>query len=75
MGQIDVEKEKISLAKYGLGVLVSIILALTGWIATVYTSTALVLVLAGFIVLIISIIISIILLKYIFKKIESLKDL
>jgi len=75
MGQIDVEKEKISLAKYGLAVLISIILALTGWIATVYTSAALGLVLISFVVIISSIIFSIMLLRYIFQKIESLKEL
>jgi|GEM_PF-5954095 len=75
MGQIDVEKEKISLAKYALGVLISIIVALTGWVATVYDSVALALILISFIVIISSIIFSIILLKYIFKKIEQLKDL
>ncbi|MGD9555126.1 MAG: hypothetical protein AB7D96_00285 [Arcobacteraceae bacterium] len=75
MSKLDVEKEKISLAKSALGILVGLIFALTGWIVTVYTKVDSILLILSFILIIVCVYGSIFLLKYIIYKIESLKDL
>jgi hypothetical protein len=75
MSRLDVDKEKISLAKYALGILVGLIFGLTGWVVTVYTKVDAVLLILAFILAIICIYISVLLLQYIIDKIEGLKDL
>ena len=72
MGKIDTEKEKISLAKFALGILVSLIFALAGWITSVYKVDDGVLILLGFVLIVVFIYSSVFLLKYIIFKIESL---
>lgn len=75
MAKIDKVKETISLGKYALGILLGLIFAMTGWLASSYKTTEPALLISTFILIAIFINFSILLLKYILNKIESLEEL
>ena len=75
MAKIDKVKETISLGKYALGILLGLIFAMTGWLASSYKTTESALLIITFILIAIFINFSILLLRYILNKIESLEEL
>lgn len=75
MAKIDKIKETISLAKYALGILLGLIFAITGWIISSYKTADPVLIVVTFILVAIFVNFSILLLKFILNKIESLEEL
>jgi hypothetical protein len=75
MAKIDKIKETISLAKYALGILLGLIFAMTGWIVASYKTADSILIILTFILVAVFVNFSIMLLKFILNKIESLEEL
>ena len=75
MAKIDRIKEIISLAKYALGVLLGLIFAMTGWVISSYKSADSILIIVTFILVAIFVNFSMLLLKFILTKLESLEEL
>ncbi len=75
MAKIDKIKETISLAKYALGILLGLIFGMTGWLVSSYKLADSLLIVVTFILIAIFVNFSILLLKYILNKIESLEEM
>jgi len=75
MAKIDRIKETISLAKYALGILLGLIFAMTGWVISSYKSADSILIIVTFILVAIFVNFSMLLLKFILTKLESLEEL
>ena len=75
MAKIDKIKETISLAKYALGILLGLIFGMTGWLVSSYRIADSLLLIVTFIMIVIFVNFSVLLLKYILEKIESLEEL
>lgn len=75
MATIDKVKEKISLAKFALGILLGMIFTVIGWLVSNYLSANNVLIILGFVWSVILVYGIVFLIKYILIKIDSLEEL